>query len=480
MGLLRFFKSKSTQHLSDLVNNTLVLDDHNNKLSEVDSISSSSSSSSSSLHTNDEHRSSSVAIFSLSSSSSTSSLNEIIDTSSFMSTRILPVGFYREQDQPSPPPPSSSSSSTTTNSIEQNSSTSITKRFNTYRPYENDPLQFPSSCSNTSSSSSSSSLSLTTKKEFLINHTRTQNNPTTNSSPAVPIPIKSAAYCSTVDTLTIEQNLFNMVRFDVVKSNFCDYYQLGDFVRSGGFSDIHEGIRLSDNKQVVVKFIPKEKTKNWLMISQKKYPAEVLLHKAVHEIQGIIHVYDYFENGQHWILVMERLRNCQDLFDFLESKDRGRLSEATARKFFQQLVHINYAMLRKGVVHRDLKSENILVDLDSESLVLIDFGASAIYKSSTSFYSDFHGTKQYKSPEYILKKRYTGVPSTVWTLGVLLYDMVCGSLPFENEDEITGYKLVLKPHLSPELKNLIQRCLAQNPDRRPSLESLLEHAWVKG
>lgn len=79
---------------------------------------------------------------------------------------------------------------------------------------------------------------------------------------------------------------------------------------------------------------------------------------------------------------------------------------------------------RKGVVHRDLKSENILVDLDTESLVLIDFGASAIYKSSSSPYSDFHGTKQYKSPEYILRKRYTGVPSTVWTLGVLLYDMV--------------------------------------------------------
>lgn len=79
---------------------------------------------------------------------------------------------------------------------------------------------------------------------------------------------------------------------------------------------------------------------------------------------------------------------------------------------------------RKGVVHRDLKSENILVDLETESLVLIDFGASAIYKSPTSYYSDFHGTKQYKSPEYILKKRYAGVPSTVWTLGVLLFDMV--------------------------------------------------------
>ncbi len=254
------------------------LEDHNNKLSEIDIISSSSSSSSS-LHINGENRDSSVAVFSLSSSSSSSSLNEFIETSPSMSTRILPAGFYREQDQP----PSSSS----TNSNEQNSSTSLTKRFNPYRPYENDQIQFPSSCSNTSSSSSSSSSSLlTTKKEFLINHTRTQNNPTTNSNLPVAMPIKTTTYCPTVDALTIEQNLFNMVRFDVVKSNFCDYYQMGDFVRSGGFSDIHEGIRLSDNKPVVIKFIPKEKTKNWLMISQKKYPAEILLHKAVHEIQG--------------------------------------------------------------------------------------------------------------------------------------------------------------------------------------------------
>jgi hypothetical protein len=124
-----------------------------------------------------------------------------------------------------------------------------------------------------------------------MSHTRTQN-PTTNSNTAIAIPIKTTNYSPNIDTLTIEQNLFNMVRFDVVKSNFCDYYQLGDFVRSGGFSDIHEGIRSSDNKQVVVKFIPKEKTKNWLMISQKKYPAEILLHKAVHEIQGKKNFYE--------------------------------------------------------------------------------------------------------------------------------------------------------------------------------------------
>jgi len=62
--------------------------------------------------------------------------------------------------------------------------------------------------------------------------------------------------------------------------------------------------------------------------------------------KGVIHVYDYFENADHWILVMERLRNCQDLFDYLESRDRGRLNEVIAKKFFQQLIQINLAMLR--------------------------------------------------------------------------------------------------------------------------------------
>jgi len=198
-----------------------------------------------------------VAVFSLSSSSSSSSsLNESIGISSLMSTRILPVGCYHEQDQ--------------TTSNENNSTTSsLMKCLNNYR----EQMPFTSSCSSSSSSTSSTSSATSTnpstKKDFLST-------------------IKPAAhFLPTVDTLTIEQNLFNMVRFDTVKSNFCDYYQMGDFVRSGGFSDIHEGIRLSDNKQVVVKFIPKEKTKNWLMVTQKKYPAEVLLHKAVHEIQGL-------------------------------------------------------------------------------------------------------------------------------------------------------------------------------------------------
>lgn len=167
-----------------------------------------------------------------------------------MSTRILPVGYYHDQD----------SGHSESNFNETNSTaSSLMKCLTSYR--EQIPFT-SSSCSSSASSTSSTSSTNppTTKKDFSHGHY--------------------------LESLTIEQNLFNMVRFDTIKSNFCDYYQLGDFVRSGGFSDIHQGIRLSDNKGVVIKFIPKEKTKNWLMVSQKKYPAEILLHKAVHEIQG--------------------------------------------------------------------------------------------------------------------------------------------------------------------------------------------------
>ena len=185
-----------------------------------------------------------------------------------MSTRLIPVNFYHEQD----PNPATKNNDKSSSKMPATAPTMhCLNNNNNYREQMSFPSSYSSSSPSSSSSSSSSSSTSTnpsTKKEIL-----SSCKPNTHFLP-------------TVDTLTIEQNLFNMARFDTIKSNFCDYYQLGGFVRSGGFSDIHEGTRLSDNKQVVVKFIPKEKTKNWLMVSQKKYPAEILLHKAVHEIQG--------------------------------------------------------------------------------------------------------------------------------------------------------------------------------------------------
>jgi len=260
-------------------------------------------------------------------------------------------------------------------------------------------------------------------------------------------------------------------------------YKLGTHIRNGGFSEIYEGFKCKTNEQVIIKQIPKHKTKNWLMVHNKKYPAEILLHKMSNNISGVVKMIEFFEQEHEWIIIMPKLTNCMDLFDYLESKQRGRLSEQGACHFFKQLVRINIDLLNIGVVHRDLKSENLLVDLDTMQLVLIDFGASAIYRNNHSnqaanaYYTDFHGTRQYKPPEYIKHKKYTAQPSTIWTLGILLYDMCNGQLPFETEQEILDYNLQLKNNLSEEYKQILFACLKQDPNMRPTLQQLLSYPW---
>ncbi len=275
---------------------------------------------------------------------------------------------------------------------------------------------------------------------------------------------------------------------------------MGAHIRNGGFSEIYEGETLTQTTHnnlllppaspVIIKLIPKHKTKNWLMVHSKKYPAEILLHKMCNAVKGVVRMLEFYEQEHEWIIIMPKLSNAVDLFDFLESKQRGRLSESEACHFFVQLIRINMDLLQQGVVHRDIKSENLLVDMDTMNLVLIDFGASAIHRNTNDsnntntnpppplhFYTDFHGTRQYKPPEYIKFKKYTAQASTVWALGILLYDMCNGQLPFETEQEILEYNLQVKSNMSDEYKKLLYDCLNPDPTRRPTLIQLLDYAW---
>lgn len=265
---------------------------------------------------------------------------------------------------------------------------------------------------------------------------------------------------------------------------YTDFYKPGAHIRNGGFSEIYEGVQMKSNDKVIIKLIPKRKTKNWLMVHNKKYPAEILLHKMSNNIAGVVKMIEFYEQENEWIIIMPKLFNCMDLFDYLESKQRGRLSETEACHFFTQLVRINIDLMSQGVVHRDIKSENILVDLDTMKLVLIDFGASAICRNTNKlnngnqhYYTDFHGTRQYKPPEYIAHKKYTALASTIWTLGILLYDMCNGQLPFETEQEILEYNLQIKANVSEEYKQLLFDCLKLDPTLRPTLDQVLSYSW---
>ena len=117
----------------------------------------------------------------------------------------------------------------------------------------------------------------------------------------------------------------------------------------------------------------------------KMVPIEVVLMNKTSHIAGVMKIYDFLEKSDSYVIVMERPSKSKDLFDYITK--RVYLKENQARKFFKQIVETVLACEEAGVLHLDLKDENIVVDLDTEQLKIIDFGSGALMKDDefTSF-----------------------------------------------------------------------------------------------
>ncbi|KAK2812089.1 hypothetical protein Q5P01_000088 [Channa striata] len=233
---------------------------------------------------------------------------------------------------------------------------------------------------------------------------------------------------------------------------------------------------LCDGKDVAVK-ITDHKRCRLSMRQGTQVPTEIVMLDRIESpsFDGVVRLLDYYREGDCWFIVMEKPRVSQDLFDYVT--DKGRLSEDTARNFLRQILEAVRHCHSRGVIHMDLKEENILVDLDTEKLKLIDFGSA--HPIGDDVHSEFYGTKAYGPPERISSRGlFRARPAEVWSLGILLYSMVHGNVPFEENSEIVRGRLRFKTGLSDTCRDLILRCLRQNPDERPSVEQIFSHPWV--
>ncbi|XP_041892679.1 LOW QUALITY PROTEIN: serine/threonine-protein kinase pim-1-like [Corvus kubaryi] len=255
-------------------------------------------------------------------------------------------------------------------------------------------------------------------------------------------------------------------------------YRQGPLLGSGGCGSVYSGTRLADGAPVAIKRVSRDRIPEWARLhSGALVPLELALLWMVSRpgFRGVVRLLDWFELPDGFALVMERPERCQDLWYFLE--ERAFLTEPVARGLFRQVLEAVRHCTSRGVLHRHIKAENGLVDLATGEAKLIDFVCGTVLQDT--FYTRMSGTPEYSPPEWILFGCYHGQPATIWSLGILLYELVCGHLPFNTDEDIIRGQLFFPPRVSQECQHLIRWCLSMDPVHRPSLEDLFEHSWLQ-
>ncbi|XP_066394967.1 serine/threonine protein kinase OSK4 [Miscanthus floridulus] len=254
-------------------------------------------------------------------------------------------------------------------------------------------------------------------------------------------------------------------------------YNLGRTLGIGTFGKVKIAEHKLTGHRVAIKIINCRQMRNMEMEEKAKREIKIL-KLFIHP--HIIRLYEVIYTQTDIYVVMEYCK-YGELFDYIVEK--GRLQEDEARRIFQQIISGVEYCHRNMVVHRDLKPENLLLD-SKYNVKLADFGLSNVMHDG-HFLKTSCGSPNYAAPEVISGKLYAGPEVDVWSCGVILYALLCGTLPFDDENipnlfkKIKGGIYTLPSHLSALARDLIPRMLVVEPMKRITIREIREHQWFQ-
>jgi BR serine/threonine kinase len=259
------------------------------------------------------------------------------------------------------------------------------------------------------------------------------------------------------------------------EEQFVGPYRLEKTLGKGQTGLVKLGIHCVSGKKVAIKIVNREKLSESVLM---KVEREIAIMKLI-EHPHVLGLYDVYENKKYLYLVLEHVSGGE-LFDYLVKK--GRLTPKEARRFFRQIISALDFCHSHSICHRDLKPENLLLD-DRNNIRVADFGMASLQVEGSMLETSC-GSPHYACPEVIRGEKYDGRMADVWSSGVILYALLVGALPFDDDNLRQLLEKVKRgvfhiPHfVPPDCQNLLRGMIEVDPKKRLTLEQIHRHPWV--